>query len=135
VLAQQLREPLAGALGGCAAGLHRALAEGVANLEARLIQPDDPGAAAGADLVFLCDVLHHVAEREAWLNKLAAAMQPGARLALIEFKAGELPEGPPEAAKIGREALLALLAGAGFTLSEDHAALLPYQEFLVFRRP
>jgi len=114
---------------------HRAMTEGVTNLEAKLIQPEDPGVTAEADVVFLCDVLHHVADRPAWLSKLTAAMRPGARLVLIEFKAGPLPEGPPEAAKIGRDQLLDLVGQAGLVLHRESTELLPYQEYLIFEKP
>jgi len=80
-------------------------------------------------------VLHHVADRSAWLAKLAAEMRPGARLVLIEFKEGNLPEGPPEAAKITRAQMLELVTQAGLTLASERADLLPYQTFLVFRKP
>ncbi|MGE5359802.1 MAG: class I SAM-dependent methyltransferase [Bacteroidota bacterium] len=114
---------------------HKAMMEGVQNVEAKLIESSDPAIPVQADLVFVCDVLHHVADRSAWLAKLAAEMRPGARLVLIEFKEGNLPEGPPEAAKITRAQMLELVTQAGLTLASERADLLPYQTFLVFRKP
>jgi SAM-dependent methyltransferase len=114
---------------------HRAMGEGVRNIEVRLIQPADPGVSSDVDLVFLCDVLHHVADRPVWLAKLRASMKSGARLALIEFKEGKLPEGPPEAAKIPRAELVDLVTKAGFRLSSERKDLLPYQVFLIFAKP
>jgi 2-polyprenyl-3-methyl-5-hydroxy-6-metoxy-1,4-benzoquinol methylase len=89
---------------------------------------------ARADLVFLCDVLHHVQAREAWLGRLFAQMRPGARLVLVEFKEGPLPEGPPEAMKILRARQTALVRGAGFELVSEDLALLPYQSLQIYRR-
>lgn len=114
---------------------HRAMSESVHNVEARLIQPTDPAVPAEADLVFVCDVLHHVSDRSAWLGKLAAEMKTGARLVLIEFKEGKLPQGPPEAAKIPRAELVKLVTRAGLVLDSERKGLLPYQVFLVFRKP
>ncbi len=111
---------------------HKVMSDGIANVEARLAPPDDPSLPPNADLVFVCDVLHHVANRSEWLKKLHAEMAGGARLVLIEFRSGKLPEGPPEAIKIPKTKLISLLAEAGFTLLEDRPSLLPYQEFLVF---
>ena len=85
--------------------------------------------------MFICDVLHHVSGREAWLSTIATAMRSGATLVLIEFKEGDLPEGPPESVKIPRNRLVQLVTGAGFVLSSERADLLPYQTFLVFRKP
>ena len=114
---------------------HRAMSEGVKNIEAKLIPSTDPEVSATADLVFVCDVLHHVADRPAWLAKLAGEMKSGARLVLIEFKEGDLPEGPPAAAKIPRAELVALATRAGFVLDAERKDLLAYQVFLLFRKP
>ena len=56
-------------------------------------------------------------------------------MVLIEFKEGNLPEGPPEAAKITRVQMLELVTQAGLTLASERADLLPYQTFLIFRKP
>jgi SAM-dependent methyltransferase len=114
---------------------HKAMSEGIRNLRVELGKPDDPGVPAAADWVLLCDVLHHVVDRPTWLAKLAGEMKAGARLALIEFKEGPLPEGPPEAAKIAKAELVALVTHAGLRLAADKPDLLPYQSFLVFHKP
>jgi ubiquinone/menaquinone biosynthesis C-methylase UbiE len=114
---------------------HRAMTEGVQNVEARLIQPTQPDVDATADVVFVCDVLHHVADRPAWLGRVSSSMKKGARLALIEFKEGKLPAGPPEGAKIPRVELVSLVTQSGLTLEKEHEGLLPYQVFIVFRKP
>jgi hypothetical protein len=61
-------------------------------------------------------------------------MKPGARLAIIEFKEGTLPEGPPASAKIPRAELLSLAARAGLGLDSEKLGVLPYQVFLVFKK-
>jgi hypothetical protein len=73
----------------------------------------------------MCDALHHLADRSAWLAKLAAEMKPGARLVLIGFKEGNLPEGPPETAKIARAQMLELVTQAGLRPASERADLLP----------
>ena len=113
---------------------HRLTSEGIRNVEAVLIQSDDPGIPRDADLVFVCDVLHHVPDRTAWLGKIASEMGPGTRLVLVEFKEGDLPEGPPESVKITRAQMVELAAEAGLVLDSERADLLPYQTFLVFRK-
>jgi SAM-dependent methyltransferase len=113
---------------------HQVMAEGIANVQASLVEAGDPEVPEEVDLVFICDVLHHVPDPAAWLAKLAAGMRAGARLCLIEFKEGDLPEGPPESVKIGRDRLVELATGAGFELASEQDDLLPYQTFLVVRR-
>ena len=114
---------------------HKAMTEGVNNIEAKLIKPDAPAVPTDVDVVFICDVLHHVKDRTSWLGKITRAMNSGSRLVLIEFKEGDLPEGPPESTKIPRDDLVKLVTGAGLVLTTEHAKLLPYQTFLVFKKP
>jgi len=113
---------------------HKAMSEGVHNLNVVLGKADDPEIPHEANLVFMCDVLHHVADRAAWLGKLAGEMNSGARLVLVEFREGPLPEGPPEAAKIPKADLVRLVTGAGLKLESEKPDLLPYQCFLSFRK-
>ncbi|MDX9720454.1 MAG: class I SAM-dependent methyltransferase [Myxococcota bacterium] len=114
---------------------HKSMTEGIANVRAKLIESDNPGLEEGVDLVFICDVLHHVGDRPAWMSKLAEAMPSGARLAVIEFRAGELPAGPPDALKIAPDEVRQLAQDAGLELSREEHALLPYQYLLIFRKP
>jgi 2-polyprenyl-3-methyl-5-hydroxy-6-metoxy-1,4-benzoquinol methylase len=113
---------------------HKAMTEGVRNLQVAIAKPDDPGVSSEADLVFMCDVLHHIQDRPTWMAKLAKQMHKGARLALVEFKEGKLPEGPPEAVKLSRAQLVTMATDAGLVLDSEKSALLPYQTFLVFRK-
>lgn len=113
---------------------HKAMTEGITNVEPVLAPADDPQVPATADIVFLCDVLHHVQDRPAWLRRLHDQMKSGTRLVLVEFKEGDLPEGPPAALKIPRDQLLSLVRDSGFTLVREEKDLLPYQTFLVFRK-
>jgi len=114
---------------------HKVMTLKIPNLEAVLGKPEDPAIPDGANVVFLCDVLHHVPDPSVWLGKLAGEMKSGARLVLIEFKEGKLPQGPPEKLKLPRAKLLSLTRGAGLVLAADKPKLLPYQTFLVFRKP
>jgi SAM-dependent methyltransferase len=113
---------------------HKAMTEGIRNVEPVLASADDPRVPATADIVFVCDVLHHVSDRVAWLGRLHDQMKPGARLVLVEFKEGSLPEGPPASLKIPRDEMLRLVRAAGFVLIAEEKDLLPYQTFLVFRK-
>jgi len=114
---------------------HKVTSAGISNIEVVVATPDDPHVDGKEDLVFICDVLHHVEGREAWLARLFSQTKSGARLVLVEFKEGELPQGPPEAMKISKESIIELVGNAGFVLAGDRSDLLPYQSFLVFSKP
>ncbi|MBN1509903.1 MAG: methyltransferase [Sedimentisphaerales bacterium] len=112
----------------------KAMTQRIPNVEPVLASADDPKVPDTADLVFVCDILRRIDDRSAWLLRLHEEMKPGARLVLIEFKEGDLPEGPPATLKIPRSDLFSLLQTAGFTPMAEEPDLLPYQLFLVFRK-
>jgi len=113
---------------------HRAMMEGISTIEVIKAEPDDPHVPADADLVFICDVIHHAADKEAWLAKASSRMRTGAKLAVVEFREGALPEGPPEKIKIPKKRLISMIERNNFRLDADMSAMLPYQVFLVFHR-
>jgi len=113
---------------------HKVTSENIQNVQAVLIKPEDPQVTKDVDWVFICDVLHHVPDQPVWLRKISSAMKSGAKLAIIEFKEGKLPEGPPESAKIPRAQLVSLAKAAGLKLDGEKNEILPYQVFLVFTK-
>lgn len=105
---------------------------GLQNVESILAPPDDPKLPESAvDLVFVCDVWHHVEKQEAYLAALRRALKPGGRVVMIDYQKRPLPVGPSMDLKIAREDLVAQMEKNGFRLAQEHG-LLPYQYFLVF---
>ena len=105
-----------------------------ANLETVLAAPDDPRLPErSVDLIFFCDVLHHIENRAAYYPKLAKALKPGGRIVNVDFYKKPLPVGPPEDMKLSEEQVIAEFKAAGFGLKKK-LDLLPYQYFLVFGR-
>jgi ubiquinone/menaquinone biosynthesis C-methylase UbiE len=93
--------------------------------------PDDPRLPEKADLILMVDVFHHIEDRARYFRKLRASLKPEGRIAIIDFRI-DSPEGPPKAARIAPDRVIAELKGAGYTLSQQHQ-FLPNQYFLVFR--
>jgi len=103
-------------------------------IETVLATPDDPKLpAASVDTIFICDVLHHIENREAYYKKLAAALKPGGRIVNIDFHKRDLPVGPPVSMKISEDEVRKEFAAAGFKQSAKHT-FLPHQYFLEFQR-
>ena len=113
---------------------HKAMINDIKNIEAILAEADDPKVPGDSDIVFICDVLHHVENKPLWLKMVHNQMQKGARLILIEFKEGELPEGPPEKIKISQNEIIKVVINRGFTKISADNKLLPYQTFFVFKK-
>ncbi len=99
------------------------------NLEARLVPPDDPGLApASVDVVLIVDTYHHLGDRKAYLGKLKAAMKPGGRVVIIDFKK-DSKMGPPAEHKLAKEQVVEEARAVGLELGNDHN-LLPEQYFI-----
>jgi protein-L-isoaspartate O-methyltransferase len=113
----------------------RVEAQGLGNVTVVHTQPDEPGLPEGQlDLVLMVDVFHEVAEPQRLLAKLARALAPGGRLALVEFRA-EDPDVPvrPEH-KMSVAQLDAELGAAGFVRVGRFDGL-PRQHLLFYRLP
>jgi len=111
---------------------HKSMTRKIQNIDAIIAEYNDPKVPGDSDIVFICDVLHHVKKRAEWLKKLHSEMKRGAKLVIIEFKEGKLPQGPPESLKISKEELYELIEAAGFKKVSEDTKILPYQYFLEF---
>jgi len=75
---------------------------------------------ASVDLIFIGDTYHHLEDRVAYMRRLARALKPGGRLALLEYKPGPLPVGPPPEHKLPPGVLAEELTAAGYELVADY---------------
>jgi len=100
-----------------------------------LASPENPKLPAhGVDLVLIVDTWHHIDDRLSYLVKLAGGLKPGGRVAVVDFKKGDFPVGPPDAHKLTPESVVSEFAAAGWTQA-SHWDELPYQYVLVFTPP
>jgi SAM-dependent methyltransferase len=109
----------------------RARKEQLENLVAVAGAPDDARLPEQADVILLVDVYHHIDQRDRYFSRLRGSLKPGGRLAIIDFRL-DSPTGPPKAARIPPERVVAELKAAGYGLTQEHK-FLPRQYFLVFR--
>jgi SAM-dependent methyltransferase len=71
---------------------------------------------AHLDLVLIVDTYHHIEDRIDYFRRLRTALRPGGRIALIEYKVGELGTGPAVEAKLPQGVRQEELSSAGFSL-------------------
>lgn len=110
----------------------RAEQEGLANVVPILASADDARLpVAASDVVLVVDTWHHIDDRVAYARRLAAALKPGGRVAIVDWQKRELPVGPPLDHKLAREQVIDEMSQAGYRLATE-PDLLPYQYFLVF---
>ena len=85
------------------------------------------------DLVFLCNVYHHIDDQVAYFDHLRGDLSPDGRIAIVEGR----PEGfgkwvSPAGHATPYEDVVAQMEEAGYGLDESHD-FLPIQNLLVFR--
>jgi SAM-dependent methyltransferase len=65
----------------------------LANVETRVVAADAPGLAkATIDLALLCQVDHGLADRAAYFRRVAEALRPGGRVALVNYARYRAPD-------------------------------------------
>lgn len=112
----------------------RAAREQLTNVEARVVATDDPElAAASLDRILVVDTWHHIGARQAYAGKLAAALEPGGAVYIVDFTM-ETERGPPPKHRSKSADVIAELTAAGLT-AELIAEDLPDQYIVVGRKP
>ncbi len=107
--------------------------DGLANLIPVLASADDPRLPDGtADLIFICNTWHHIANRVAYARRLKRDLAPGGRVAIVDFYKRALPVGPPPPHKLTAGEVQAEFEAAGYRSAKRIDELLPYQYVLVF---
>ncbi len=85
------------------------------------------------DLIFLCNVYHHLEDRSKYFVDAKSALKTGGRVAVIDFyhdeRSGEV--GFPRHHLVPRETVVKEMTDAGYTLLREHT-FLPRQYFLEF---
>lgn len=108
--------------------------EKLKNVTPVLSTADDPGLPVGAlDLILMVDVYHEFSQPQMMLRKLRAALKPGGRIVLLEFRK-EDPSVPirPEH-KMSVAEVRAEVEPEGFVF-ERLLPNLPWQHILIFRK-
>ena len=110
----------------------RAEKEGLASVVPILASADNPRLPArAADVLLIVDTYHHIDDRVAYARRLAGALAPGGRVAIVDWQQRDLPVGPDQAHKLAREQVVAEMTAAGYAIAAE-PDVLPYQYFLIF---
>lgn len=111
----------------------RAKSENLFNLSSILGTEDDPMIPAPVDVVLMVNTYHHISGRSDYFRKVAAQLNAGGRIAIVDFKPGDLPIGPPAKMKISPDRVETEMSDAGCVVVDKNDSLLPHQFARVFR--
>lgn len=89
--------------------------------------------AASVDLIFLCNVYHHLEDRTSYFSTVKPALKAGGRITIMDFyhdeRSGDV--GFPRRHLVARETVVEEMRRAGYRLLHEHD-FLPRQYFLEF---
>lgn len=112
----------------------RAAAAQVSNIETVLGKFTDPALPVKSiDVALFHDVLHHVANRGAYLKTLAGYLAPSGRIVVIDYEGGQGPHRDQPELEVTREQLAAWMKDAGLAQVDD-VKLFADKYFLAFAR-
>jgi arsenite methyltransferase len=93
---------------------------GASNVRVVLGEFTDPKLpAADVDVAFLHDVLHHIADRPAYLANAVKYLKPGARIAIVDYTPATSPHSADATLQVSKEQAAGWLAPLGFTPIAD----------------
>lgn len=108
-------------------------AHGALNVVPVLASADDPHFPPGRlDVVFVADTYHHLEDRVAYFERLRSVLKPDGRLAVLEYKPGKIPVGPPPDHKLPAGTMQAEIEEAGYVQVEKFDTHL-WHDFEVWR--
>ncbi len=106
--------------------------EGLANVVPVLASYDNPRLPRRSlDAALIVDTYHHIDARRAYFRRFAELLKPGGRVAVVDWKQGDLPVGPPPRHRVPAEQVIGEMQAAGYHLTQ-RPEILPYQYFLIF---
>jgi ubiquinone/menaquinone biosynthesis C-methylase UbiE len=109
----------------------KATEQGMTNVQGVLGTADDPNMPVNVDLALISDVLHHIEKRAEYLKQLAAYLNPGGRIAVIEFKPEQSPHKADPALVVSEEQTTAWMTAAGLKVAE-RVDLFPDKYFVIY---
>ena len=112
----------------------KATEQGLINVHGVVGQPTDPAMPVNVNLALVCDVLHHIENRAAYLNMLAQYLQPGGRIAVIDFTPEQSPHKSEPALIVSEAQTDAWMAAAGLKPIE-HVSLFTDKWFVIYGKP
>lgn len=96
---------------------------------------DDPELPpAEIDLAVIVNTWHHIEKRNKYIKRLEKSLSPEGRVAIIDFREGELPVGPPPEDKLSHDQVVSEFEKAGWRFVAESVAL-PYQYAMIFLPP
>jgi ubiquinone/menaquinone biosynthesis C-methylase UbiE len=99
----------------------------LANVEAKVVSPEDPGLApSSVDRIVIVNTWHHIDDRSNYAAKLGRALKPQGALLIVDFTL-DADMGPPKEHRLSAEQVIKELEGGGLSAEMVKGETLPKQ--------
>ncbi len=112
----------------------RAADQRITNIRTVLGEFTDPKLPEKVDLAFMNDVLHHVADRAAYLRSLASYLKPGGRIAIVDFIPSRSPHQSQPELIVSEEQTATWLTEAGLKLAKK-VTIFDDRFYIIYAKP
>jgi ubiquinone/menaquinone biosynthesis C-methylase UbiE len=112
----------------------RATDQRITNIKTVLGEFTDPKLPEKVDLAFMNDVLHHIADRGAYLKSLASYLRPGGRIAIVDFIPSRSPHQAQPELTVSEEQAAAWLTEAGLKLAKK-VTIFDDRFYIIYAKP
>ena len=114
----------------------RAKEQGLSNMIAVQGKSDSPALPEAVDVVFMCNVIHHIEDPTAYFAGVAGSLRPGGKVVIVDFRKDNPDDapGPPAAMRMSVEQISGIMSAAGYHLAAENQDLLQYQVMLTYAR-
>jgi ubiquinone/menaquinone biosynthesis C-methylase UbiE len=112
----------------------RATDQKITSIRTVLGEFTDPKLPEKVDLAFMNDVLHHIADRRAYLRSLASYLKPGGRIAIVDFIPARSPHQAQPELTVSEEQAAGWLTEAGLKLVKK-VTIFDDRFYIIYARP
>jgi ubiquinone/menaquinone biosynthesis C-methylase UbiE len=106
---------------------------GISHVQTVAGEASDPRLPAAVDVAFLHDVLHHIDNRQAYLQSLAKYLKPTSRIAIVDYHPAESPHASDPSLQVSKEQAAQWLLTIGFKQIEE-VPLFKEKYFVIYGR-
>ena len=109
----------------------RGTEQGVVNIQGAVGTADDPNMPVNVNLALLHDTLRYIDHKAAYLKLLSEYLEPGGRIAVIEFRPDQYPDRLDPQLVVTQQETTSIMATAGLTPIETITSL-PDRWFVIY---
>jgi len=112
---------------------NRVKEEGIVNIVCIKAEVNDPKIPEPVHVILSVNTYHHFENRPTYFAKLSKKLKPGGKIAIIDWRKGELPFGPLDYNKFTQSQVIKEMEEANYKFIQEPDLGTPYHYLLIFQ--